>query len=290
MEIIPFDQRDGDIWMNGEFIPWASAKVHILSHALHYASAVFEGNRAYGGKIFKLEKHTQRLIQSSKIMDFEIPFSEEEINSACNATVKRNSIKDGYVRPIAWRGPEQMGVSAQGTKINLAIATWEWPNYYSSEDVMKGLRMDISKWQRPSAKSAPCHAKAAGLYMICTLSKHAAERAGYNDALMYDHEGNVAETTGANIFFIKDGEIHTPIPDSFLNGITRRTVISLAEKNGVKVIERKITSSELSDFSECFITGTAVEVTPISEIKDFKFVVGNITKKLMRDYADLVRS
>jgi len=285
-----FDNRDGYIWFNGELVDWPDVKLHVLSHALHYASSVFEGERVYNKKIFKLEEHTERLFYSAERMDMKIPYTQDQLNEACKEIVKKNSIIDGYVRPIAWRGAEMMGVSAQSTKINLAIAVWEWPSYFDPEQRLKGIRLTLSKWKRPSPETIPCDTKAAGLYMICTLSKHDAEKRGYADSLMLDYENYVAEATGANVFFIKDGEIHTPKPDCFLDGITRRTVIDIAKKRGIKVIERKILPEEMSDFSECFLTGTAVEVTPVSEIAEYKFTPGEITKNLMEDYLNFVKN
>ena len=285
-----FDNRDGYIWFNGELVDWPDVKLHVLSHALHYASSVFEGERVYNKKIFKLEEHTERLFYSAERMDMKIPYTQDQVNEACKEIVEKNSIIDGYVRPIAWRGAEMMGVSAQSTKINLAIAVWEWPSYFDPEQRLKGIRLTLSKWKRPSPETIPCDTKAAGLYMICTLSKHDAESRGYADSLMLDYENYVAEATGANVFFIKEGEIHTPKPDCFLDGITRRTVIAIAKKRGIKVIERKILPEEMSDFSECFLTGTAVEVTPVSEIAECKFTPGEITKNLMEDYLNLVKN
>ncbi|MFQ5535292.1 MAG: branched-chain amino acid aminotransferase [Sphingomonadales bacterium] len=288
MSLIPFDDRDGLIWFDGELIDWRDAKLHVLSHAIHYASGVFEGQRSYNGEIFKLEQHTKRLIRSAGIMDFEIPYTAEEINRACRDVLAANDLSDAYVRPVAWRGAEQMGVAAQQTRIHLAIACWPWPAYFGPEAKMKGLKLDISEWRRPSPRCAPTNAKAAGLYMICTLSKHRAEAKGCDDALMYDSRGRIAETTGANIFFLKDGALHTPTPDCFLNGITRRTVIDLARNHGVEIVERAIMPEEMADFEEAFITGTAVEVTPISQIGPHSFTVGNLVKTLMQDYDDLV--
>jgi len=285
-----FDNRDGYIWFNGELVDWPDVKLHVLSHALHYASSVFEGERVYNKKIFKLEEHTERLFYSAERMDMKIPYTQDQVNEACKVIVEKNSIIDGYVRPIAWRGAEMMGVSAQSTKINLAIAVWEWPSYFDPEQRLKGIRLTLSKWKRPSPETIPCDTKAAGLYMICTLSKHDAEKRGYADSLMLDYENYVAEATGANVFFIKEGEIHTPKPDCFLDGITRRTVIAIAKKRGIKVIERKILPEEMSDFSECFLTGTAVEVTPVSEIAEYKFTPGEITKNLMEDYLNFVKN
>ena len=285
MESIPFDDRDGVIWFNGELIPWRDGKLHVLSHALHYASSVFEGERSYGGSIFKLTEHSERFAFSAQTLGFEIPYSVAEIDAACIETCKANDIIDGYVRPVAWRGSEMMGVSAQETKINVAIAAWAWPSYFSPEARMKGIRLKTSEWRRPSPETAPVHAKAAGLYMICTLSKHAAEAEGFDDCLMLDWRGHVAEATGANIFIsFGDGKLHTPTPDCFLNGITRRTVIELAEKRGIEVIERTILPDELKDATEIFLTGTAAEVTPVGEIDDLSFTVGDITKWMMDDY------
>ena len=285
MESIPFDDRDGVIWFNGELIPWRDGKLHVLSHALHYASSVFEGERSYGGSIFKLTEHSERFAFSAQTLGFEIPYSVAEIDAACIETCKANDIIDGYVRPVAWRGSEMMGVSAQETKINVAIAAWAWPSYFSPEARMKGIRLKTSEWRRPSPETAPVHAKAAGLYMICTLSKHAAEAEGFDDCLMLDWRGHIAEATGANIFIsFGDGKLHTPTPDCFLNGITRRTVIELAEKRCIEVIERTILPDELKDATEIFLTGTAAEVTPVGEIDDLSFTVGDITKWMMDDY------
>ena len=285
-----FDNREGYIWLNGDFVEWADAKLHVLSHALHYASSVFEGERVYKRKIFKLEEHTERLFYSANKMDMEIPFRMDEVNDACNTTVIKNNIIDGYVRPIAWRGAEMMGVSAQNTKINFAVAVWEWPSYFDPDERLKGIRLSLSKWRRPSPETIPCDTKAAGLYMICTLSKHDAEKNGYADSLMLDFEGYIAEATGANVFFIKNNEIHTPSPDCFLDGITRRTVIELAKKRGISIVQRKISPNEMNDFTECFLTGTAVEVTPVSQIGDYNFEPSQITKQLMEDYISLVNS
>ena len=285
-----FDNREGYIWLNGDFVEWADAKLHVLSHALHYASSVFEGERVYKRKIFKLEEHTERLFYSANKMDMEIPFTMDEVNDACNTTVIKNNIIDGYVRPIAWRGAEMMGVSGQNTKINFAVAVWEWPSYFDPDERLKGIRLSLSKWRRPSPETIPCDTKAAGLYMICTLSKHDAEKNGYADSLMLDFEGYIAEATGANVFFIKNNEIHTPSPDCFLDGITRRTVIELAKKRGISIIQRKISPDEMNDFTECFLTGTAVEVTPVSQIGDYNFEPSQITKQLMEDYISLVNT
>lgn len=285
--IIPFDDRDGFIWMDGEFVPWRETKVHLLTHALHYGSAVFEGERAYEGQIFETLKHTERLHKSAEILDFEIPFTVEQIEAAKKETLARTGLDSAYVRPIAWRGSEMMGVSAQNNTIHLAIAVWSWGDYFA--DKMKGIKMTHAKWRRPDPATAPSDAKAAGLYMICTMSKHAAEKAGYADALMLDWRGQVAEATGANIFFIRDGAIHTPTPDCFLNGITRQTAIKLAKSRQIEVVERAIFPDELSTFSECFITGTAAEITPVAEIGDVKYKPGEITGNLVDDYDKLVR-
>lgn len=289
MSAVPFDQKDGWIWMNGSFVPWKDAKIHVLTHGLHYASAVFEGERAYGGEIFKLREHTERLFHSAEILDFTIPFTLDEIDEACKATLAKNGLVDGYLRPIAWRGSEALGVSAQKNKINVAIAAWEWPSYFTPAERLKGIRLDWAKYRRPDPKTAPSLAKASGLYMICTISKHAAESRGYADALMLDWEGNVAEATGANVFFVKDGVIHTPLADRFLNGITRQTVIGLAKAKGIEVVERRIAPKELSTFSECWLCGTAAEVTPVSEIGEHTFTPGKISADLMQAYTDLVQ-
>ncbi len=284
-----FDQMDGQIWYNGEFVPWADAQLHVLSHGLHYASSVFEGERAYGGEIFKLREHTERLFYSAEVLGFEIPYTVEEIDDACNQALNIQGFQDAYIRPVAWRGSEMMGVSAQNNKINTAIAVWEWPSYFDPEQRLKGIRLDISEWRRPDPATIPCKAKAAGLYMICTLSKHAAEKKGYADSMMLDYRGRVAEATGANVFFVKDGELHTPVPDCFLDGITRRTAIALAHDRQIKVNERIILPDEMADFEQCFITGTAAEVTPVSEIGPYQFEVGEITKTIMEDYMKCVQ-
>ncbi len=289
MAMIPFDDRDGVIWFNGELIDWRDAKLHVLSHGLHYGSCVFEGERSYGGRIFKMAEHHDRLLKSAEILGFKIPYSREAIDQAAIDVLEANGISDGYLRPVAWRGSEMMGVSAQQTNINVVVAAWEWPVYFSPEARLKGIRMAISDWRRPSPACAPTDSKAAGLYMICTLSKHKAEAAGYSDALMLDYRGQIAEATGANIFLVQDGKIHTPTPDCFLNGITRQTVIELAKKHGYEVIERAIMPDELADTEEVFITGTAVEVTPVAEIGDYRFTPGEITRTLMEDYDRLVR-
>ena len=285
MAAIPFDQRDGFIWQDGEFVSWKDAKVHVLTHGLHYASAVFEGERAYGGEIFKLTEHTERLHESARILGFEIPYSVEEIDNACRELLEKQGFVDAYVRPIAWRGSESLGVSAQNNRIHLAIAIWQWPSYFSPEEKMKGIRLDIAEYCRPDPRTAPSRSKAAGLYMICTISKHAAEAKGYADALMLDWRGQVAEATGANVFFVKDGALHTPKPDCFLDGITRRTIIDLAKRRGLEVIERVIMPEEMATFTECFLCGTAAEVTPVSEIGKYHFTPGEITNMLMNDYA-----
>jgi len=288
-DLIPYHDRDGLIWMDGELLPWRDVKVHVLTHALHYASAVFEGERAYEGEIFKLTEHSERLVASGKILDFEIPYSVAEIDQACRDTIAANKLSDCYVRPLAWRGSEQMGVSARQTKIHLAIAAWNWGSYFPMEQRLKGIRVAHAQYRRPDPACAPAKAKAAGLYMICTIEKHRAERAGYSDALMLDYRGRVAECTGANVFLIKDGVIHTPDPDCFLDGITRRTVIDLAKARGIEVIDRAIMPEELGSFSECFITGTAAEVTPVSEIGEHRYKPGKITETLLNDYMDLVK-
>jgi branched-chain amino acid aminotransferase len=282
---VPFDQRADVIWFDGKLIPTAESKINVLTHGLHYASCVFEGERAYGGKIFKSTEHTERLKNSARVLDFEIPYSVAEIDAAKDLVLNKNKQKDAYVRPVAWRGSEALGVSAQNNKIHLAIATWEWPSYFHPEQRLKGLRLDLAEYRRPDPKTAPCLAKAAGLYMICTISKHRAEQRGYADAMMLDWQGRVAECTGANIFFVKDGKIHTPIADCFLAGITRATAMQLARRHNIEVIERRIMPQELSSFSECFITGTAAEVTAVAEIADWKFTPGRITQTLMNDYS-----
>jgi len=282
---VPFDQLDGHIWMNGEFVKWSEAKVHVLTHGLHYASSVFEGERAYGGEIFKLTQHTERLHESARLLGFTIPWSVADIDNACNQLLAKQGFSDAYVRPIAWRGSEMMGVSAQKNRINLAIAIWQWPSYFDPEQRLRGIRLDMADWRRPDPRTAPSKSKAAGLYMICTMSKHAAEAKGYADALMLDWRGHVAEATGANIFFVKDGKLHTPTPDCFLDGITRRTAIDLARRRGIEVIERTILPEEMEGFEQCFLTGTAAEVTPVSEIGPYRFEVGELTTTLMNDYS-----
>jgi branched-chain amino acid aminotransferase len=289
MALIPFDDRDGWIWLDGHFVPWREATIHVLTHGLHYASSVFEGERMYNGEIFKLREHSERLVRSASILDFEIPFSVEELDQACKETCERNGFTDAYVRPIAWRGSEQMSVSAPDSRTRVAIAAWDWPSYFDPETKRRGIRMMRAPYSRPAPTTAPTASKAAGLYMICTVSKHAADKAGYQDALMLDYRGYVAEATGANIFFVKDGVIHTPTPDCFLDGITRRTVMGLAKDAGYEVVERHIQPEELSTFSECFLTGTAAEVTPVSEIAEHRFTPGDISLGLMDSYSRLVR-
>ena len=284
----PFDDRDGLIWFDGKAVDWRDAKIHVLSHGLHYASVVFEGERAYSGKIFKLHEHTLRLFKSAELLGMTIPYSVAEIDKASEEMVKASGFANAYVRPVAWRGTEMMAVSAQATKIHVSIAVWEWPSYFTPEARLRGLRLTRALYKRPSPETEPVHAKASGLYMICTLSKHAAEAKGYDDALMLDYRGQLAESTGANIFLVQNGEIHTPTPDCFLNGITRQTVIDLARKRGIKVTERAIMPEELAKSQEMFLTGTAAEVTPVSEVDEYKFTVGPVTRALMEDYDKLV--
>jgi branched-chain amino acid aminotransferase len=288
MALVPFDDRDGQIWLDGTMVPWREAKLHVLSHGLHYASGVFEGERAYAGNIFRLRMHTERLLNSGHILGFEIPWTAEQIDEACKAVVKANGLTDAYVRPIAWRGAEQLSVSAQQTKIHLAIATWAWPNLFG-DNRMKGVRLGLAEWKRPHPETAPTASKAAGLYMIGTLSKHAAEAQGFDDALMLDWRGRVAEATGANIFLVMDGELHTPTPDCFLDGITRRTVMGLAKRRQIKVVERPILYEELANASEVFLAGTAAEVTPVREIAGRSFTPSTITETLLGDYEKNVR-
>ena len=288
--MIPYDKRKGKIWYNNQLVDWGDVKLHVLSHGLHYASCVFEGERVYDGDIFKLEEHTSRFFYSAKRMGFEIPYKEEEINEASKKIVLNQKVKNGYVRPVAWRGSEMMAISAQQTKIHVAIATWEWGSYFDPKLKLDGIKLNISNWRRPAPNTIPWDTKAAGLYMICTLSKHEAERQGFTDSLMLDHEGNVAEATGANIFFKdKDGSLHTPTPDSFLDGITRRTVIEIAKAKNIKVNERKIKPEELKDFVGCFLTGTAAEVTPVSLIDKFNYKVCNTIIELSEIYQHTVR-
>jgi branched-chain amino acid aminotransferase len=275
--------------MDGKLVEWRSANVHVLTHGLHYASSVFEGERAYNGRIFKGTEHSKRLEFSATTLGMKLPYSTAELDAAKRLTLEKNGLTDAYLRPVAWRGSEMMGVSAQANTIHVAIAVWEWPSYFSAEAKMKGIRLTLSDWRRPSPDSAPVHAKAAGLYMICTLAKHKAEAAGYQDALMYDYRGYVAEATGANVFFVQEGVLHTPVPDCFLNGLTRQSVIAIAKGRGIKVIERHIQPDEMAGFTECFLTGSAAEVTPVSEIGPYKFKPGTLTETLMNAYADEVR-
>ncbi|HEV2866580.1 MAG TPA: branched-chain amino acid aminotransferase [Allosphingosinicella sp.] len=283
-----YDDRDGWIWLDGKLVPWREAQVHVLTHALHYASSVFEGQKAYGGEIFKLSEHSTRLRRSAELLGFEIPWSVEEIDAACREVLSANGLTDAYMRPLAWRGSEQMGVSAQRTKIHLAIATWPWGAYFGEEAAQRGIRLDIAQWRRPAPYTAPTASKASGLYMICTLSRHAAQARGYDDALMFDWRGRIAEATGANAFFVKDGALHTPTPDCFLDGITRRTVMDLARRRGIEVVERAIWPEELESFEQFFLTGSAAEVTPVASAGPWSFEVGDLTLQLRKDYLDLV--
>ena len=288
--MIPYDKRSGKIWYNNELVNWGDVKLHVLSHGLHYGSFVFEGLRVYDGEIFKLKDHTERFFYSAKRMDIKIPYSQEEINEATKKIVSAQKVQNGYIRPFAWRGSEMMAVSAQNTKIHVAIATWEWGTYFDPKLKLEGIKLNISKWRRPAPNTIPWDTKASGLYMICTLSKHEAEREGYTDSLMLDHEGNIAEATGANIFFKdKKGGLHTPVPDSFLDGITRRTVIDIAKSKNIKVNERKISPNELSEFVGCFLTGTAAEITPVSKISNNKYKVCDVILDLSKSYDQLVR-
>ncbi len=290
MESIPYDKRSGKIWFNGKAVNWADANIHVLNHGLHYASCVFEGERVYDGEIFKLEEHTERLFYSAKRMGIKVPYTQKEINEACKNIVNIQKVKNGYVRPVIWRGSEMMAISAQKNKIHVAIATWEWGSYFDPKLKLKGIKLNISAWRRPNPNSIPWDTKAAGLYMICTLSKHEAESKGFTDSLMLDHDGYVAEATGANVFFKNEqGELHTPIPDSFLDGITRREVIKIAKAKGIKVVERKIKPEEMKDFVGCFLTGTAAEVTPVSEIDEYKFKICELISELNESYQSLVR-
>jgi len=290
MDLIPFDKRTGKIWYNGSLVSWTDAKLHVLSHGLHYASCVFEGERVYDGGIFKLNEHTERLFYSAKKLGIKIPYSVNDINNACKEIVSIQKIQNGYVRPFVWRGSEMMAISAQKTKTHVAIATWEWGSYFDPKLKLQGIKLDISKWKRPAPDTIPWDTKAAGLYMICTLSKHEAEKKGFTDSLMLDYEGNVAEATGANIFFKdKEGNLHTPVPDSFLDGITRRCVIDMAKSKGIKIIERKFKPDEMSNFTSCFLTGTAAEITPVSQIDKYNFKVCNVVKDLSESYQALVR-
>jgi branched-chain amino acid aminotransferase len=287
--IIPFDQREGSLWYDGKLVPWREAKTHVLTHGLHYASSIFEGERLYAGRIYKLEEHTHRLFESARIMGMKIPFTEDEINRATIAAAEVQKLKDAYLRPVVFRGSERMSVAAQESKIHVAIAAWAWDSYFHPNEKMKGIRLAMADYRRPAPDTAPCKAKAAGLYMICTLSKHAAEAKGYHDALMLDYRGLVAESTGANVFFVKEGKLHTPVPDCFLDGITRRTIMALAKARQIPVIERQIKPEELAGFEECFLTGTAAEVTPVSEAAPHIFKPGKITETILNDYAEEVR-
>lgn len=290
MESIPYDKRSGRIWFDGVPINWSEVKIHVLTHGLHYASCVFEGERVYDGEIFKLEEHTERLFYSASRLGFKIPYTSELLNKACKEIIAIQKVKNGYVRPVAWRGSEMMAIAAQQTKIHVAIAAWEWGSYFDSNLKLKGIKLDISKWKRPAPDTIPWDTKASGLYMICTLAKHEAEKKGFTDSLMLDYQGNIAESTGSNVFFKnKSGELHTPIPDSFLNGITRRCVIDIAKSKGIKIIERKIMPEEMTNFVGCFLTGTAAEVTPVSQIDKYKFTVCNLIKDLSENYQALVR-
>ena len=290
MEKVPYDKRSGKIWFNAKLVDWQKANIHLLNHGLHYASCVFEGERVYDGEIFKLEEHTKRLFHSAKRMGIKIPYTEKQINDASKEIIAIQKVSNGYVRPVVWRGSEMMAISAQKNKINVAIATWEWGSYFDPKLKLKGIKLNISSWRRPSPNSVPWDTKASGLYMICTLSKHEAESNGFADSLMLDHNGDIAEATGANIFFKnKDGSLHTPIPDSFLDGITRGCIIDIAKSKGIKIIERKIKPEEMSNFVGCFLTGTAAEVTPISQIDKFNFEVCDLIKNLSKDYQNLVR-
>lgn len=289
MSLVPYDDRDGYIWMDGALVPWREAKLHVLSHALHYASCVFEGLRVYDGQAFKLTEHSERLAASARLLDFELPYDVATLDKATRETIAANGIVDGYVRPVAWRGAEMMGVAGQACHIHVAIATWVWPPYFTADARLKGIRLDWAKYRRPDPATAPTASKAAGLYMICTLSKHAAEAKGYNDALMLDWRGNIAEATGANVFLAIDGKLHTPTPDCFLDGITRRTVIGLAKARGIEVIERHIRPEELADADEVFLTGTAAEVTPVNTIGEYRFEVGAIGRQMVADFDAMVR-
>jgi branched-chain amino acid aminotransferase len=289
MTILPFDQRDGVIWLDGRIVPWAEAKIHVLSHGLHYGGAVFEGERAYDGAVFKSREHSERFRRSAELLDFEIPYSVEALMAAKDEVIRLNGARDVYVRPVAWRGSEMMAVAAQQASTHVAIATWAWPSMFDVATKMKGIRLDIAEFRRPDPMTAPSASKAAGLYMICTISKHKAERKGYADAMMLDWQGRVAECTGANIFFTRDGALHTPIADCFLDGVTRRTVIELAKRRGIETVERRILPDELADFNECFICGTGAEVTPVREIGPYNFQPGNLSRMLIEDYAAEVR-
>ena len=288
--MIPYDKRSGKIWYNGDLVDWSDVKLHVLSHGLHYASCVFEGERVYDGEIFKLEEHTERLFYSAKRMGIVVPYNQKQINEACKNIVNIQKVKNGYVRPVIWRGSEMMAISAQKNKVHVAIATWEWGSYFDPKLKIEGIKLNISKWRRPAPNTIPWDTKAAGLYMICTLSKHEAEEQGFTDSLMLDFEGNIAEATGANIFFkSKDGQLHTPIPDSFLDGITRRAVIEIAKSKNIKINERKILPDEMKNFVGCFLTGTAAEITPVSKIDKFDFKVCELIKDLSDSYQNIVR-
>lgn len=289
MAFVPFDDRDGWIWFDGAFVPWRDAKTHVLTHGLHYGSSVFEGERMYGGEIFKLTAHSQRLKRSAELLDFDIPYSVAEIDAACKETCEKNGMTDCYIRPVAYLGAEQLSVSSLNSKVHLAIAAWEWPSYFDPEVKKKGIRLEWAKWRRPDPATAPSTAKAGGLYMICTMSKTAAEKRGFADAMMLDWRGYVAEATGANVFFVQNGALHTPRVDHILDGITRQTVIEMAQAKGIEVVIRDILPEELADFSECFLTGSAAEVTPVSEIGDYRFTPGELSLTLMDDYGKLVR-
>ena len=289
MALVPFDQRDGWIWLDGEFMPWRDAKIHVLTHGLHYGSCVFEGQRIYGGEVFELSTHTRRLFRSAELLDIKMPFTMAEIDAACNESIARAGLADAYMRPFVWRGSEQLSVAAQGSRIRCAVAVWPWASYFDPEEKKRGIRLDHAIYRRPAPETAPFEAKAAGLYMIATLSKHAAEAKGYADALMLDYRGYVAEATGANVFFVREGALHTPKPDCFLNGITRQTVIRLAQAAGLEVVERHITPDELGTFDECFLTGSAAEVTPVREIGPHAYTPGTLSLSLMDAYARLVR-
>ena len=290
MALVPFDDRDGFIWFDGHFVPWREAKIHVLTHGLHYGSCVFEGQRIYNGRVFRLEDHTARLFRSAELLDMRIPYTPDEVNAACREAAQKSGLSEAYMRPFVWRGSEQIGVSAPLATIHLAIAVWAWPSYFDVEQKKRGIRLTHATWRRPAPDTAPFEAKAAGLYMIATLSKHAAEAAGYADALMLDYRGLVAEATGANVFFVADGAIHTPAPDCFLNGITRQTVIAMARERGIEVVERHIRPEELGDFSECFLTGSAAEVTPVAEIGEHRYTPGALSLGLMEAYGERVRA
>ncbi len=289
MAFVPFDDRDGWIWFDGAFVPWRDAKTHVLTHGLHYGSSVFEGERMYGGEIFKLTAHSQRLKRSAELLDFDIPYSVAEIDAACKETCEKNGLTECYIRPVAYLGAEQLSVSSLNSKVHLAIAAWEWPSYFDPEVKKKGIRLEWAKWRRPDPATAPSTAKAGGLYMICTMSKTAAEKRGFADAMMLDWRGYVAEATGANVFFVQNGVLHTPRVDHILDGITRQTIIEMAQAKGIEVVVREILPEELSNFSECFLTGSAAEVTPVSEIGDYRFTPGDLSLTLMDDYGKLVR-